>query len=43
VKCRLFGETNIVTEKNEYLDASICRRDTSLCGINGTYYEEKIK
>jgi len=40
-KCKLYGEKHIVTGEIEYLHALYCRKDSQLCGKNGTNYTEK--
>ena len=37
-KCKMFGETNLITGEIEYDYASMCRHDNTKCGINGKYF-----
>jgi hypothetical protein len=40
IRCRKFGEKDIVTDKLSYDFADSCRNDEKRCGIEGKYYEE---
>lgn len=40
-KCENFGEKNIYSDKIIYQYADLCRKDESLCGYNGTYFEKE--
>lgn len=39
-ECALFGETNLVNGKNDYIYASSVRRDEKKCGETAKYFEE---
>lgn len=39
-KCEKFGEKNIITDEITYCFADLCRKDDSLCGKEGKYFEE---
>jgi len=40
-KCEKFGEKNIITDKIDYGYADLTRRDESLCGKQGKYFERE--
>jgi hypothetical protein len=43
-ECALFGETDVVEGKNDYIRASSARRDEDKCGEEATHFKEnKIK
>jgi hypothetical protein len=39
-RCSLYGKINLVTGEIEHEYASIVRSMDSMCGINGTYFED---
>lgn len=42
-ECALFGETDLVEGKNDYIYASSARRDEKKCGEEAVYFEENDK
>jgi hypothetical protein len=40
-KCEKFGEKDIITDIIRYNFADFCRNDESMCGKEGTYFEEE--
>jgi hypothetical protein len=39
-ECALFGETDVVEGKNDYIRASSARRDENICGEEAARFEE---
>jgi hypothetical protein len=39
-ECRLFGDTNIVTDEVKYPAAELIRIDSEKCGENATYFKK---
>lgn len=39
--CKMFGEKDITTNKITHYYADLCRKDESLCGTSGTYFEKE--
>ena len=42
-KCKKFGKIDLTTRKVEYEYADFCRFNLCKCGINGQYFESKLK
>jgi hypothetical protein len=42
-ECAVFGETDLVEGKNDYIYASSARRDEKKCGEEAVYFEENDK
>ena len=41
-RCRLYDKINLVTGEIEHEYASVVRSIDSMCGINGTHFEDNI-